>query len=213
MEDILTTTYYDDEEELNSNIITIKPGNFSYYNSIYVDPTKIQFKIEDPSNEFNSIIISKKIINEIPYFISKNRVFYSIYYDDDTSNQNLDDLQEIFGLMEEIGIYDKDTNQIIYKYDNVILKEVNNIKYIITENNKVFRYDNHNEIGIYMNNQIIVKHSDRFNEPLLKRNDFKSDISLYFNDSKIGKEYFYFAGQIYRKDNFTKGDLSLRYEN
>jgi len=194
-----------------SNKIIMK--NYYFSDTIKVDMNINSFLIDDPSNISNDILISKKIINNIPYFISNdNRLFYSIYYDDDSTYQYLDDLEEIFGLMEEIGTYNKDTNKIIYKNDNVILMELFNIKYIITENNKVFSYDNHKEIGSYQNNQLIISCSDNNQVSLKLKFDCSSDISLFFDiNSNIGKEYFYFSGQIYRKDNFTKGDLSLRY--
>jgi len=194
-----------------SNKIIMKNYSYDERISILIDMNINSFLIEDPSNITNNILVSKIIINNIPYFISNNRLFYSIYYDDDLTYQCLDDLTEIFGLMEEIGTYNKDTNKIIYKNDNVILIELYNIKYIITEKNQVFSYDNHEEIGYYQNNKLIIKCLDN-NQISSKINfDCLSDISLFF-DSNISKKYFYFSGQIYRKDNFTKGDLSLRYE-
>jgi hypothetical protein len=85
----------------------------------------------------------------------KNRIFYSLYYRDD-EYQTLDDLTESLGLCDEIGIYDKNTNRITYTHDNVKLLKQDNEIYILTDKNKVFKYDTHLEIGIFEDGQIII---------------------------------------------------------
>jgi hypothetical protein len=189
-----------------------------YCIQVITDKTLKIMVITDPTNILKNIFINKIYINEIPYFIYKNRIFYSPYYRDD-ENQTSDDLKESIGLSDEIGIYDKNTNSIIYTHDNVKLLKQDNEIYILTDKNKVFRYDLHLEIGIFENGQIVIENLENYNYLTNKRSNFNlldtySDLDIYDeNGNEIGNLYFYFSGQIYRKDNFTKENLKIIYND
>jgi len=185
-----------------------------YCIQVITDKTLQIIEIPDPGNILKTIFIKKIYINEIPYFISQNRIFYSQFYRDD-EYQSSDDLEESLGLCDEIGIYDKNTNSITYTHDNVKLLKQDNEIYIVTDKNKVFSYDRHLEIGIFENGQIVIENLNNYNYQETKSNyaiycDFDIDICDE-NNNDIGNLYFYFSGQLYRKDNFTKEDLKILY--
>jgi hypothetical protein len=185
--------------------ITIGHSTCPYCISNLIDKTLNIMTINYPMCSSKKINMKKIYINDIPYFICKDRIFYSVFYRDDPI-QSSSDLKESMDFLDEIGIYDKNTNNIIYTHSDIKLIVENNIKYIVTNKNKVFSYSDHAEIGVYKNNQIVIKSSCKN----ISDNDEYIDLADYCKDGHL---YFYFSGQIYRKDNFTKGDLSIIYDD